>query len=1064
MKYYVLSFKNYSRRNVFGIFINLFLVLHGVIVLSVNSFAQEQQPININKFEIKENSSPCIPDSLYKRMEEEWKKERGQRGTESTIFPLFEWVLEGPMFDKYNVGNYVDDNPTVNVIQDYMGNPHSYDGHRGTDIGIAHFRAMDQGIGIIAGAAGTVVSAPYQHYDRETSWPGSSSGNGVTIKHDDGTRAVYWHMRKNSVTVNVGERVETGKLLGLVGSSGTSTAAHLHFETQNSHGTARDPWSGTFNTLQSLWQNQNPYVRDQEFWVRDAGLSTQLAVGGNLGNIPGYWWSERISQPAVFGIDEPFIMVWLYFFSKANDSYRIEIRKPNNTLYGSATYNITEVWRGGNHYWYWNFSPNVSSSDYGTWKYRILSEGVLLKEIPFEVGPTTVFGPRFFPLAGKSLRLGITTQIDILRVSSLGSGVTYSLLNAPPYVSLLADSIVSIASSANPIRSSYFQALATDGNGRTDTMWYHIVNPNAQPLMLRKGNISCKGSGNGSITASFGSGAGYSISLNGGEFVPATTPFVFTNLDTGLYSITLKDAYGSTESDTVSFSEPTAISLALSKTDIICNGSHTGEIEAIFNGGTPGYCLKIDSGSFISATSPYTFSNLAAGMHVVTLRDTGNCLFIDSIQIEQPPAIPMEFSTTDATCHGNSDGSITALFPDSLGHTIRLDDGSFDALTSPHTFTGLAAGIHIVTLRNSIGCLRSDSILVQQPAALSIIFTRTPPSTVSSSDGSISVEFGGGTPGYLISFNGGAFEPAISPQTFSNLANGVYHTVTIRDTQNCELTDSAQLNFIGTIEYQFAQRWNLVSLPLSMAEYHIDSLFPSATSLGFRFDRFGYHSETTLMKNVGYWMKFLNEQTLIHQGVRHEHDTILVDEGWNLIGSHYQPVAVTDILSDVDEMITSNFYGYNQGYVVTDTIKPGRAYWVKVNQPGVIILSSSIGNGYAKSEPLAGITILPTGELPPAPPEQSTAYLNPEVYTLSQNYPNPFNPSTVISYQLPVDSWVTLKVYTMLGEEVTTLAHEFQASGVKSLVWDASGLASGMYYYRLQAGNFTETKKILLTK
>lgn len=88
----------------------------------------------------------------------------------------------------------------------------------------------------------------------------------------------------------------------------------------------------------------------------------------------------------------------------------------------------------------------------------------------------------------------------------------------------------------------------------------------------------------------------------------------------------------------------------------------------------------------------------------------------------------------------------------------------------------------------------------------------------------------------------------------------------------------------------------------------------------------------------------------------------------------------------------------------------------------------------------------------------------PKNFDLGQNYPNPFNPSTVISWQIPVDSYVVLKVYDILGNEISTLVNEERKSGVYQTRFDAATLASGMYVYRLSAGNNTFTKKMLMIK
>ena len=85
-------------------------------------------------------------------------------------------------------------------------------------------------------------------------------------------------------------------------------------------------------------------------------------------------------------------------------------------------------------------------------------------------------------------------------------------------------------------------------------------------------------------------------------------------------------------------------------------------------------------------------------------------------------------------------------------------------------------------------------------------------------------------------------------------------------------------------------------------------------------------------------------------------------------------------------------------------------------------------------------------------------------YALNQNYPNPFNPNTIISYQIPQSSHVTLKVYNILGQEVATLVNQDQQAGIYNFNFRANSLASGIYIYRLTAGNFVATKKLTLLK
>ncbi|MEW5797564.1 MAG: T9SS type A sorting domain-containing protein [Bacteroidota bacterium] len=85
-------------------------------------------------------------------------------------------------------------------------------------------------------------------------------------------------------------------------------------------------------------------------------------------------------------------------------------------------------------------------------------------------------------------------------------------------------------------------------------------------------------------------------------------------------------------------------------------------------------------------------------------------------------------------------------------------------------------------------------------------------------------------------------------------------------------------------------------------------------------------------------------------------------------------------------------------------------------------------------------------------------------FFLSQNYPNPFNPSTVISYQLPVTSNVTLKIFDMLGREVATLVNEGKSAGSYDVTFDAKNLSSGIYFFQMRAGEFAQTKKLIFQK
>ena len=121
--------------------------------------------------------------------------------------------------------------------------------------------------------------------------------------------------------------------------------------------------------------------------------------------------------------------------------------------------------------------------------------------------------------------------------------------------------------------------------------------------------------------------------------------------------------------------------------------------------------------------------------------------------------------------------------------------------------------------------------------------------------------------------------------------------------------------------------------------------------------------------------------------------------------------------------------------------------------------------------PFGLFVALPDGqvvELPAANGGDLVASAKPDVipnrFELNQNYPNPFNPTTTIAYSLAEPTQVSLKVYDMLGREVTTLVNEYRQAGEHKVEFNANGIPSGVYFYKINAGDVTETKKMTLLK
>jgi len=264
--------------------------------------------------------------------------------------------------------------------------------------------------------------------------------------------------------------------------------------------------------------------------------------------------------------------------------------------------------------------------------------------------------------------------------------------------------------------------------------------------------------------------------------------------------------------------------------------------------------------------------------------------------------------------------------------------------------------------------------------------------------------------------------------------------------------------------------WYLLSRPLSNP-IHAYSFFEEylCSMPAFVYQK-GYKETDLLPPENGFWLKFKNPvwEWLINTGRPLVAETIAVTNKWNLIGSLTDTISVSSLKTDPPGLEISDFYTFDNNshtYIKADLIIPGYGYWVKANDSGSIIMALDSLDGSSMNESHT-VHIVPTNELPPPPPsgyykQEKTI---PKVYALYQNYPNPFNPATQIAFDLPEDSLVKLIIYNVLGQEVSILLEEQIQSGQYKVSFNLDALPSGVYVYRITAGTFSDTKKMILIK
>ena len=269
------------------------------------------------------------------------------------------WPLAGRDGRDWVINNYVDLDATGGTL-DYTGGSGSgaktYDGHSGIDIDVPSFRWMDGNVSnVLAAASGLVTVIRDTEPDRNTSCAGSA--NLVQVRHPDGLTAIYGHLKKGSVAVSVGQQVSAGAVLGVVGSSGCSTAPHLHFELRDAANRVVDPFRN------GLWAA--PPIYNTAITLMDLVIAT------------GDMTVQQIKDPAANVQSIPRGTVLGVGVSMAGggpgDAIRMVITAPTGATFSDSPLPFTTVYR--HSYWLWN---TQLSSTPGVWTVSILVNGVLV--------------------------------------------------------------------------------------------------------------------------------------------------------------------------------------------------------------------------------------------------------------------------------------------------------------------------------------------------------------------------------------------------------------------------------------------------------------------------------------------------------------------------------------------------------------------------------------------------------------------------------------------------------------------------------------------------------------
>lgn len=286
----------------------------------------------------------------------------------------FSWPLraESHLFDfgYHGISNFVDHNSKFpSVLTDYNCGRRTYDtnsgyNHAGIDFFTWPFgwNKMDNSeVAVLAAAPGVILDVRDGNFDRSCSF-NNNSWNAVYVRHSDGSVAWYGHLKNGSATTkSIGEEVEEGEYLGIVGSSGNSTGPHLHFEVHDASGNVVDPFKGTCNQIESsLWQSQRDYY-DSEL----NALHTQSA-GPAFNQCPS---PETPNYKDGFLMGDNLVAAAYYRDQLQGQNTTYKITTPSGSTFRNWNHSLSEIPHYSASYWYWSY-PLPTEAEIGLWTFE----------------------------------------------------------------------------------------------------------------------------------------------------------------------------------------------------------------------------------------------------------------------------------------------------------------------------------------------------------------------------------------------------------------------------------------------------------------------------------------------------------------------------------------------------------------------------------------------------------------------------------------------------------------------------------------------------------------------
>jgi len=388
------------------------------------------------------------------------------------------------------------------------------------------------------------------------------------------------------------------------------------------------------------------------------------------------------------------------------------------------------------------------------------------------------------PLAGS-----ITSQANVsVYGGNDGSLTVEGLGGTPPYQYSLNSGAYQSSGTFGLLIAGTYTVTVMDASLCTVDVLVDITQPQI-PLtasIVSQTNISCHGENSGSVSvAGWGGTQPYVYSIDGSPFQESGT---FSSLSEGTYTVTVRDMELNLFDIIVTIIETEELNVAVTGEDINCYGGSTGTATAAVTGGTAPYTFEWNTDPV--QTTP-TAGGLSAGIYTVMVTDANDCTAMNGVTISQPAEdMTISISSINVLCSGGTTGSATAVLTGGQApYTYSWD-------TTPEqteeTATNLPAGSHTLTVTDSYGCIRTESVEILEPQPLLLLSSSISASCPDSDDGTITLDITGGTEPYEV-----IWSDNITTRNRTRLKAGTY-TAVVTDQNGCAATIIVDVEFTWT--------------------------------------------------------------------------------------------------------------------------------------------------------------------------------------------------------------------------------------------------------------------------